>query len=77
MTFEQAFMGLLALTSGVLGWLGNELWAAVQKLRTDLSALEVHIGKEYIRYDRLQDTLKPISSKLDQIEELLRHKADK
>lgn len=77
MTFEQSFMALLAITSGVLGWFGRELWSEVQKLRTDLYALEVRIGNDYIRYDRLQDTLKPILSKLDRIEELPSQKADK
>jgi hypothetical protein len=77
MTFEHAFMALLAITSGVLGWFGRELWSAVQKLRGDLYALEVKIGNDYIRYDRLQDTLKPILNKLDRIEELLSQKADK
>jgi hypothetical protein len=77
MTFEQAFMALLAITSGVLGWLGRELWAAVQMLRRDLGSLETRIGSDYIRYDRLQDLIRPLSAKLDRIEELLAHKVDK
>lgn len=77
MTTEQGFIALLAAAAGVGGWLGRELWSAVQKLRTDLSALETKIGSDYIRYDRLQDVIRPISNKLDRIEELLNHKADK
>lgn len=77
MTTEQAMIALLGVAGAVMGWLGRELWTAVQKLRSDLSALEVRIGSDYIRYDRLQDVLRPISTKLERIEELLTHKVDK
>lgn len=67
----------LGLFCTILGWLGRELWSAVQKLRADLSALEVRIGNDYIRYDRLQDLLKPIVDSLEEIKSALTHKADK
>lgn len=71
---------LLYITSGVcaiLGWLARELWTAVQKLRADLSALEVNIGLNYVRYDRMQDALKPLMDALDDIRRGLNSKADK
>jgi cell division protein FtsB len=68
---------LLGGVCGVLGWFGRELWAAVQQLRRDLAALEVRIGQDYIRYDRLQDAIRPILEKLQRIEDALAHKADK
>jgi len=68
---------LLGGVCGILGWFGRELWAAVQKLRSDLSALEVKIGSDYVRYDRLQDVMKPVMQKLDHIEDALTHKVDK
>ena len=69
--------GILAIFSGLLGWLGRQLWEAVQKLREDLSQLEIKLGTDYVRYDRLQDVMKPVMAKLDRIEEVLSHKADK
>lgn len=77
MTFEQAFLAALGIGGAVLGWLARELWAAVQKLRTDLQALEVRISSDYVRYDRLQDAMRPVMDKLQRIEDQLTHKADK
>ncbi len=68
---------LLGLVCGLLGWLGRELWNAVQQLRRDLSALEIKISAEYIRYDRMQDALKPIMEALEDIRKALTHKVDK
>lgn len=68
---------LLGIVCGVLGWLGRELWSAVQSLRKDLSALEVKISSEYVRYDRLQEALAPIKDALGEIKAALIHKVDK
>ncbi len=70
-------IGLLTMGGGVLGWFARELYAATQKLRQDLSALEVQISRDYIRYDRLQDSLKPILDGIHEIKEALKGKADK
>ena len=77
MTIEQSFIALIGLACSVLGWFARELYAAVQKLQSDLSALEIRIGTDYIRYDRLQDTMKPILKSLEEIKEALAHKRDK
>lgn len=60
-------MWATGVACSILGWLARELYAAVKSLRTDLQKLEVEIGKEYIRYDRLQDALKPINEALHEI----------
>lgn len=77
MSFEQLSLILLASACGVLGWFARELYNATQSLRKDLSALEVRIGSDYIRYDRLQDALKPIMDSLKEIKHTLSEKADK
>lgn len=77
MTVEQIIMSLLGMSCGVLGWFARELYGATQSLRKDLSALEVHISSYYIRYDRLQDALKPIMDGLAEIKHTLSTKADK
>lgn len=77
MTFEQIVMAALGIACGVLGWFARELYGATQNLRKDLSALEVKIGSDYIRYDRLQDALKPIMDSLSEIKHTLVGKADK
>jgi len=81
MTIEQAFLTLLSLCYGVLGWFARELYTATQSLRRDLSSLETRIGTDYVRYDRLQDRLKealePIKEGIDEIKASLIHKVDK
>lgn len=81
MSIEQAFLFLLALCYGVLGWFARELYTATQSLRRDLSSLETRIGTDYVRYDRLQDRLKealePIKEGIDEIKASLIHKVDK
>jgi hypothetical protein len=67
----------LGAICAVLGWLGRELWSAVQALRRDLGALEVQLGRDYVRYDRLQDALRPVMDKLERIEDALARKVDK
>jgi hypothetical protein len=71
------FIGLLGLVCTGLGWFARELWAAVQKLKDDLAQLQVRIGTDYIRYDRLQDAMKPIMDSLAEIKQALASKADK
>lgn len=68
---------LLAMVSAGLGWFCREIWSAVQKLRADLQAFELRISNEYVRYDRLQDALRPVLDKLQRIEDALTHKVDK
>jgi hypothetical protein len=77
MDIEQAFLLLLGVASAGLGWFANQLYHAIETLRKDLTDLEIQIGSEYVRYDRLQDMLKPVLSGIEEIKESLKHKADK
>lgn len=70
-------MGVLGIICLVLGWFARELYGATQGLRRDLSALEVRIGTDYVRYDRLRDALKPIMESLHEIKQTLTGKVDK
>ena len=70
-------MWILGSACTVLGWFARELYNATQSLRKDLSALEIQIGRDYIRYDRLQDAIKPIMDSLHEIKQTLSGKADK
>jgi hypothetical protein len=77
MDLTQIFIAGLGIACAVLGWFARELYAATQALRKDLQALEVRISGEYIRYDRLQDAMKPIMDSLREIKQTLERKADK
>jgi hypothetical protein len=73
---QLALWGLGAVCT-VLGWFARELYTATQSLRKDLSSLEVQIGKDFVRYDRMQDVMKPIMDSLHEIKQTLAGKADK
>lgn len=77
MEFTNIFLSAIGIVCGVLGWFARELYTATQSLRKDLSALEVQIGRDYVRYDRLQDALKPVMDTLLEIKRTLDHKVDK
>ena len=77
MDIEQAFLILLGVVCTGLGWFANQLFHAVESLKQDLNDLEVRIVSDFVRYDRLQEMLKPIASGIEEIKESLKHKADK
>ena len=77
MTIEQMLLALVGACCGVLGWFANVLYQATQDLRRDLSTLEVQLNKDYVRYDRLQDALKPIVDGIAEIKHALKDKQDK
>jgi hypothetical protein len=77
MSIEQILIGLVGLVCAGLGWFARELYQAVEKLKEDVLQLEVKIGTDFVRYDRLQDMLKPIMHGLDEIKDALKTKADK
>jgi hypothetical protein len=74
---QSMALWILSLGFGVLGWFARELYQAIQSLKKDLNTLEVKIGTDYVRYDRLRDALTPIERKLDVIHETLSKKVDK
>lgn len=77
MTVDQFLIFVLSGVTAVLGWFARELYQATQRLRDDLSALEVRLGTDYVRYDRLRDLLEPIKEGIDDIKKTLHQKQDK
>lgn len=74
---QTIFTALTGIVCALLGWLGRELWQAVQAMRRDLSALEIRIGTDYVRYDRLKDALAPVMEALSDIRGKLDGKQDR
>jgi hypothetical protein len=77
MEVSQIALWALSAVCTILGWFARELYSATQTLRRDLAALEIRIGTDYVRYDRLQDAIKPIMDSLAEIKHTLSGKADK
>lgn len=68
---------ILSVGLASLGWFARELWTAVKTLSRELTHLEITINRDYIRYDRMQDALKPIMTALEEIKHTLHTKMDK
>jgi hypothetical protein len=77
MDYSTLAIVLLGAICATLGWLWRQLWDAVQKLRKDLSLLEVDIARNYVNYDRLAAVLAPVLEGIHEIKATLRGKADK
>jgi len=77
MDYTQAALWTLGAAAAVFGWFARQLWSAVQELKKDMNSLRVLVGTDYIRYDRLQDALKPLMDALHEIKGALAGKADK
>jgi hypothetical protein len=77
MDFTQiALLALGAICAG-LGWFARQVWQAVTELKKEVSDVRVLIANEYVKYDRLQDAMKPIMDSLQEIKNTLNTKADK
>lgn len=77
MTAEQIIMSLLGIGCASLGWFSRQIWQAVGDLKKEVNEVRILIGTEYIRYDRLQDAMKPVMDSLHEIKLTLAGKADK
>ncbi len=66
--------GVLAV---LIGWLGRELWDAVQKLKADMKDLEVALPTNYVRKDDMEARFDKIEIMLSRIFDKLEDKADK
>ena len=48
----------------VIGWFARQLWDAVQKLKTDMSKLELSISDNYVKKDDFKDGIKELKDML-------------
>lgn len=77
MDYTSIILALLGVACAVLGWFARQVWGAVSELKKDLATLQIMIGTDYVRYDRLKDALEPIMNALHEIKTTLAGKADK
>ena len=77
MDLTQIALFAVSLITGAIGWFCSQLWTSVKQLNEDLNALHIKLSSEYVRYDRLQDSFKPIMDALQEIKETLKNKVDK
>jgi|TARA_R110000868_G_scaffold97060_2_gene267022 hypothetical protein len=68
-------VGGAALTT--IGWFARQLWDAVQKLKSDMSQLELSISENYVKKDDFKDGIKELKEMLGKIFDKLDSKADR
>lgn len=61
----------------VIGWFARQLWDAVQKLKTDMSRLELSISDNYVKRDDFKEGMKELKDMLGKIYDRLDTKADR
>ena len=65
------------ILSVIVGWLGRELWDAVQKLKNDMKDLEVNLPTNYVRKDDMEARFDKLEAMLNRLFEKLDNKVDK
>jgi len=60
-----------------IGWFARQLWDAVQKLKSDMSRLELSISDNYVKKDDFKDGIKELKDMLGKIFDKLDNKADR
>lgn len=60
-----------------IGWFARQLWDAVQKLKSDMSKLELSISDNYVKKDDFKDGIKELKDMLGKIFDKLDNKADR
>lgn len=60
-----------------IGWFARQLWDAVQKLKSDMSRLELSISDNYVKKDDWKDGIKELKDMLGKIFDKLDSKQDR
>jgi predicted phage tail protein len=70
--FQFFFNTVLGATLMVIGWFARQLWDATQKLKEDVSDLELNMSENYVkkiditaRFDKIESILERLFDKLE------------
>jgi len=74
---QDIINGIGGLLAVLIGWLGRELWDAVQNLKADMKSLEVNLPTNYVRKDDMEARFDKLEAMLNKLFDRIDHKADK
>jgi hypothetical protein len=77
MDAQHIIDALIGLAGVLGGFVLNELWGAMKKLREDMAALNQAIARDYVRRDDYRDDIGEIKGMLVRIFDKLDEKMDK
>ena len=56
---------------GVVGWFARQLWDSVKELKTDVSAIRLHMSENYVKKSEVENFKADMDKRFDRIEVLL------
>jgi len=77
MDHQFIFNTLIGIAIAVSGWLGRQVWDAVQKLKDDVRQIELDLPNHYVKKDDFSQGMKEIKDMLTRIFDKLDDKQDK
>ena len=77
MEFQSLFNILAGASLTVIGWFARQVWDATQKLKDDLSDLELNISEKYVKKSEISARFDKIESILERLFTKLESKQDK
>jgi chaperonin cofactor prefoldin len=77
MEFQSLFNILAGASLTVIGWFARQVWDATQKLKDDLSDLELNISEKYVKKSEIASRFDKIESILERLFTKLESKQDK
>jgi chaperonin cofactor prefoldin len=77
MEFQSLFNIFAGASLTVIGWFARQLWDATQKLKEDLSDLELNISEKYVKKSEIAARFDKIESILERLFDRLESKQDK
>lgn len=77
MDWQHVFNLIGGAALATVGWFARQLWDAVQKLKSDMSTLELSISNNYVKKDDFKDGIKELKDMLGKIFDKLDSKADR
>ena len=75
--FQFFFNTVLGAALMVIGWFARQLWDATQKLKEDLSDLELNMSEKYVKKSEISARFDKIESILERLFDKLESKQDK
>ena len=77
MDFQFFFNTVLGAALMVIGWFARQLWDATQKLKEDVSDLELNMSEKYVKKSEISARFDKIESILERLFDKLESKEDK
>jgi hypothetical protein len=77
MDWQHIINVVVGASLATIGWFARQLWDAVQKLKSDMSRLELSMSDNYVKKDDFKEGIKELKEMLGKIFDKLDSKQDR